>query len=299
MATFKVALRGGFSDRNGIRKENTAMQTTELDARTRVAIVNAMNVVFQSGFPMPLSFSDDFASGFARNVYQYVYAQIVEPNRIYRKDEVLRVITDTILHDEYDAVLTVVEYVIQYLEASMPEGFFRGRESVTHSAFMNGVFEQEYVGYRFVKGYITRITDDLEIAEVEKALYHPYVEVHGHIAKANTYLSNRDAPDYENSIKESISAVERMCSIIVGKSTSLGDALGKLKKSGIVVIHPQLEEAFMKLYAYTNGASGVRHAGKLGGPDSTFEEAKYMLVACCTFVNYLIAVWAKVSQNSE
>lgn len=299
MATFKVALRGGFSDRNGIRKENTTMQTTELDMRTRVAIVNAMNVIFDDGFPMALSFTDDFASRFARNVYQYVYAQIVEPNRTYRKDELLRVITDTILHDEYDAVLTVVEYVIQHLQVSVPEGFFRGRKKVTHSSFMNTVFEQEYVGYRFVRGYITRITDNLEVTEIEEALRHPYDEVHDHIAKANAYLSDRDAPDYENSIKESISAVERMCSVIVGKSTTLGDALGKLKRSGIVVIHPQLEEAFKKLYAYTNGASGVRHAGELGGPDSTFEEAKYMLVACCTFVNYLIAVWAKVSQKPE
>lgn len=299
MATFKVALRGGFSDRNGIRKENTTMQLTEFDMRTRIAMVNAINVVFEYGFPMTLSFSDDFDSRFARNVFQCVYAQIVDPRGVYRKSEVLRVVTDTILHDEYDAVLTVIEYVIQYLEASVPEGFIRGGKMVTHSAFINSVFEREYVGYRFAKGYITRITDELEIADVEDALNHPYAEVHDHIAKANAYLSDRDTPDYENSIKESISAVERMCSIIVGKSTALGDALNKLKKSGAVVIHPQLEEAFKKLYAYTNGASGVRHAGELGGSDATFEEAKYMLVACCTFVNYLMAVWAKVAQNRD
>ena len=54
-----------------------------------------------------------------------------------------------------------------------------------------------------------------------------------------------------------------------------------------------MKAAFEKLYGYTSDASGVRHAGKLGGPDSTFEEAKFMLVSCSAFVNYLIGVWAK------
>ena len=83
-----------------------------------------------------------------------------------------------------------------------------------------------------------------------------------------------------------------MCSIIVGKSTRLGDALKLLEKKGIS-IHPQLVVAFEKLYSYTNGASGIRHAGQLGGEDSTFEEAKFMLVSCCAFVNYLTGLMAK------
>ena len=49
-------------------------------------------------------------------------------------------------------------------------------------------------------------------------------------------------------------------------------------------------EPLLLLYGFTNDANGIRHAGDIGGPSSTFEEAKYMLVSCSAFVNYLIAI---------
>ena len=66
----------------------------------------------------------------------------------------------------------------------------------------------------------------------------------------------------------------------------------KCKEKG-VIIHPSLKEAFNKLYGYTSNAKGIRHAGNLGGKDSTFEEAKFMLVSSCAFINYLKCVVAK------
>ena len=65
--------------------------------------------------------------------------------------------------------------------------------------------------------------------------------------------------------------------------------LTKLEQKG-VYIHSALQLAYKNLYGYTSDASGIRHAKDLGGKDSTFEEAKYMLVACSAFVNYLIAL---------
>ena len=56
-----------------------------------------------------------------------------------------------------------------------------------------------------------------------------------------------------------------------------------------VEIHKGLKSAFNILYGYTSDAKGIRHAGDIGGPSATFEEAKFMLVACCAFVNYLIS----------
>lgn len=151
--------------------------------------------------------------------------------------------------------------------------------------YYNIVFQKEYVGYRFVKGQIVQITDDIEISEIERVSDVQIDIVHEHINKAIGYLSDRKSPDYENSIKESISAVEAMCVSIVGKGT-LGSALKQLEKNG-VSIHPSLKLAFEKLYGYTSDAKGIRHAGDIGGPNSTFEEAKFMLVSCCAFINYL------------
>ena len=113
--------------------------------------------------------------------------------------------------------------------------------------------------------------------------------------KALSLISDRDHPDYSNSIKESITAVEVVCEIIIDKQATLGDALTELEKQG-VVIHPALKSAFSKLYGYTSDAAGIRHAGQLDGKDATFDEAKYMLISCSAFVNYLIALQASINQ---
>ena len=127
------------------------------------------------------------------------------------------------------------------------------------------------------------------MAAVNEALQNIYQPVREHISKANSLLADRENPDYENSIKESISAVEAICEIITGESGTLGKLLTKVEQKG-VYIHSALQLAYKNLYGYTSDASGIRHAKDLGGKDSTFEEAKYMLVACSAFVNYLIAL---------
>ena len=144
-----------------------------------------------------------------------------------------------------------------------------------------------------INGILVPVSDDLETKEISDAVQTPYENVRKHLDKALQLIANRDNPDYENSIKESISAVEAMCSVILGKSGTLGSALKKLEKDNSITIHPALYEAFNKLYGYTNDAeSGIRHAAEIGGANATFEEAKYMLVTCSAFINYLKGCWA-------
>ena len=49
----------------------------------------------------------------------------------------------------------------------------------------------------------------------------------------------------------------------------------------------------MKLYGYASDKGGIRHAEGLFESDVTFEEAKFMLVSCSAFINYLIAEFGK------
>jgi hypothetical protein len=55
-------------------------------------------------------------------------------------------------------------------------------------------------------------------------------------------------------------------------------------------LHPALEAAFTKLYGYTSDAKGIRHALLDDDEVVTFEEAKFMLVACSAFINYVRGV---------
>ena len=56
-------------------------------------------------------------------------------------------------------------------------------------------------------------------------------------------------------------------------------------------LHPALKQAFLKLYAYTSDANGIRHANGIGEGNSSFIEAKYMLVSCSAFINYLDGIF--------
>ncbi len=52
-------------------------------------------------------------------------------------------------------------------------------------------------------------------------------------------------------------------------------------------LHGALKEGFSNLYGYTSSAEGIRHA-LLDESELSFEDAKFMLVSCSAFVNYLI-----------
>lgn len=296
MAQYKVALRGGFADRNKIKEENTAIQVLSFDQRTRAALVNMTDIIIHSYFAdldiSHISSRHVDTQDFLKHLLADVYSHVVKWSLAIPYNNVWSIIKDTLLTDDYASVLTLIEYITQTVQVeSYRKVFYKGKAYTAEQAY-NLVFQQEYVGYRLIKGQALPITDETEIEAIQESTGSKHAEVRQHLDKALGFLSDRQTPDYANSIKESISAVERMCSIIVGKATSLGDALNNLQKKG-VSIHPQLRSAFEKLFAYTNGASGVRHAGDLGGKDSTFEEAKFMLVSCCAFVNYLTGLMAK------
>lgn len=297
MAQYSVALRGGFADRNKIKEENTTMQTLRFDNRTRVALINMTDIIIHAYFP-DIDISNFNGSryyeeqGFLKNLLSDVYSYIVTRSATVTYSNVWSIIKDTLSTDNYASVLTVIEYITQTVQRqSYRQVSYKGKTYTAEQAY-NLVMQQEYVGYRLIKGQARPITDENELRAVQETVNTKYAEVNQHIGKALSFLSDRQSPDYANSIKESISAVERMCSIILGKATTLGDALKHLEDSG-VKIHPALKRAFSQLYGYTSDASGIRHSGELGGKDSTFEEAKFMLVSCCAFINYLTGAMAK------
>jgi len=161
--------------------------------------------------------------------------------------------------------------------------------------FCNIILEQELSAYRFVGSKITQITSEIEISEIEEALEasDSLRPVKIHLKTALDLLADRKSPDYRNSIKESISAVEAICkSITNDDKATLGDCLKSIKKDNKIKMHPALNIAFSKLYGYTSGADGIRHALS-DEPDLDFEDAKFMIVSCSGFINYLISKASK------
>jgi hypothetical protein len=155
---------------------------------------------------------------------------------------------------------------------------------------VNVALEKEIAGYRIINGQVTQITSEGEIAEIEEAilLTEKWKSVNTHLNAGLNYLSHRKNPDYRNSIKESISAVESYCRIILdNQDITFGKALIELEKKHS--LHGSLKGVFSALYGYTSDAGGIRHALKEDDKFSNFEDAKFMLVTCSAFINYLKA----------
>ena len=283
----KVQIRGGFADRNNIHPVNTTMQYESLDDRSRIALVNIINALYNATFENVMGYEKQ--TSFWRAILTEVYSLQIDfkTGITYDEDKVFEIINSTIYEDDYSNVLSLVEFIVRLLSKEAVNQY----KKYDVYSILNKTFEKEFIGYRFVEGYIVRITSEIERNQIEEALTIKRNKVDEHLKKALQLLSDRECPDYENSIKESISAVEAMCEDIIGKKATLGEALKVLKRDAY--IHPSLELAFEKLYGYTSDASGIRHAGQLGGQDSTFEEAKFMLVACSGFVNYLLGLYSK------
>ena len=164
----------------------------------------------------------------------------------------------------------------------------------------NKILEQEISAYRIVGKNVVETTSKTEIKEIEKAQQSPIESVNEHLVRALELLSDRDRPDYRNSIKESISAVESVCKKIVNNDTdTLGQALAKMGKINMFDFHPSMISAFDKLYGYTSADTGIRHSLQGNERHIPFEEAMFFLTICSAFVNYLVALSSKHEINLE
>jgi hypothetical protein len=153
---------------------------------------------------------------------------------------------------------------------------------------VNQALKRDFAGTKMIDGLITPITNKEECNAIEAAMQTPLAGVRAQLRKALALLSDHEDPKYSDSIKNSISAVETLCRKIIHKDrATLGQALGRLKDAGIQ-FHPALGKAFEEMYGYTNDdKSGIRHA-MMDEDSLDLEDARYMLVACSAFINYLV-----------
>ena len=290
-----VRLRGGFSDAHNLITINKIQQIDEFDDDTRTRLNNKLFHLLEHIFEQKTeAYFYPGAKGlnklehyFSKDILDDLFCKDTRLDRGYHHSwrETYNDISKVIITAKYNEVLDVIQYCCRWIELiiQMNKGYF-------YSA-INSFFEQEYVGYRFVDGYIVQITDEVELKEIAEACNNPYDGTRGHMRKAVQYLADRETKDYKNCIEESMHAVESICKIITGNEKAvLSDALKEMEKNK--GIHPSLKLGFIKLYAYISDKGGIRHADGLFESNVSFDEAKYFLVSCSAFVNYLIAEYA-------
>ena len=291
MTKFEIHKKGGFSERKGIKNFSDIVQINSLNERTR----NRLFSVIQKAHDK-MEFGDNKRSiPFSKKIIEYIYEDIFSLvmddiptikssyGIYYDKKTIFKNIKDIFDEYEYNEIFDFIEsfmYGIKSLEESVP--YLQEHYYNELTSNINNVFIEENVNYKIIDGFITDIVDKNEIDSINEVLTLEEDVTKVHLEKAMELLYKNN--DYDNSIKESISAVESKCQILTNSDKA---TLGKSLKSLATNIHPALKDAFEKLYGYTSDANGIRHANGLGEGNSTFAEAKYMLVSCTAFINYL------------
>jgi len=272
-----------FSQRTGIKPIKNIIQTDNIDKDLRNSLWSAVDICYWKRLKGGWLSDDRYRQNLVEKIWLHYFKRPL----------------DTLKNDWTSTWMEIREYFFscQWFEIYDFIEFIANNYSVesTNDNFMNtcnSFLERELSAYRFVGGVITPITSEEEIVEIEKALEADFLKsVNEHLKAALSLFADRKSPDYRNSIKESISAVEAISKLVTQKpKATLGDALEEIESN--VEIHGALKKAFNSLYGYTSDEQGIRHS-LLDESNLDCEDAKFMLVACSAFINYLIAKSAK------
>ncbi len=278
-----------FSDRIGITKPSLIIQTDSMNQDLKNSLWNIVYTqlieISRTTYLIRDSIYYDLYSIVWKNFLKLPINLI--PEKHYE-------ISDVIRHNFYDYQWYEIYNFIEFL-ANIE---FSNSRIFNTNKFINEcniVLEKELSGYRFIDNKLVPIIEEQEIKSIENAIIESdKLGLRGvkiHLSEALAKLSDKKNPDYRNSIKESISAVESICQVISDDpNTELGTALKKMRT--VVPIHGALEQGFKNLYGYTSNGDGIRHS-LLNESKLSQEDAIYMIVTCSAFVNYLIVKASK------
>lgn len=198
---------------------------------------------------------------------------------------------------EWFHVYNFIEFILVHTD-SLTETVADLRKAI------NSVLQANNSGYYLHKDQFIPITNHTEVKEIsdleKNTLKYKLKGIKVHLETALKSLSLKPEPDLRNSIKESISMVGTIARFIE-PSNDLSKALYKISEKG--KIDKQLLEGFKKLYHFTSGEGGIRHELMDTGTNLDFETARYFLISCSAFTNYLISEGIKtgiiVNQTSK
>jgi hypothetical protein len=277
-----------FSKRKGFSPVKDSIQKDGMDDPLRHGLWNALHVCIWDGNEYS-HYSGTFQSSNLYGLFQCYWHNLFKiplDNMPNYMDGVLTRLRETYYKVEWYEVYDFIEFTAQNCPEELSDSFV---------SFCNHVLENELSAYRFVGKQLTDITSEEEIESIEEAIKSStkFTGASEHLKTSLGFLSDRKSPDYRNSIKESISAVESLCKAVSDDPKgTLGSALKQIEKSHN--LHPAFKKALSNLYGYTHDSGGIRHA-LLEEDSISYSDAKYMLVSCSAFINYVLG---KVSEKS-
>lgn len=268
-----------FSERYGYKEIVESLHREEMPESLRTRIWNIFYEYIFEKLKVPLdTFIPEFVDNFVLDCWDAFFKKELKKLRDTSPYNTLNYIRNLFLELQWFEVYDFIEFFATHF----PNDSQISKDEVLQA--INNLLKEEKAPYRVIEGKVVPLTSEEEIKEIEKALNVPdkFKGTKAHIDKALKLMSDRKNPDYENSIKESISALESLVQVLLGEKGTLGGLLKKLD------IHPAMKQGFSNLYGWTCDEGGIRH-GKFGEALEPCEkEARYMLNTISAFINYLI-----------
>lgn len=272
-----------FAERIGIKKPKIELSKDNLSSELRNTLWSIICTEVLSKLNTRVSYGDSFSElvSFFKVLWIDFFkwpidSLSVSQGQFYNEKDYNR-LREWFFKAEWYDVYELLEFIAEISEPEFQE-------------ICNNYLKKEFSAYRFVSGNLVELNSKEEVIEIEKTLKSSdkFAPVQIHIKTALKLISDKKSPDYRNSIKESISAVESLCKIIINdESATLGAALTAIERKHN--LPKSLKSGFSSIYGYTSDNGGIRHGLLNGDVEITFDEARFMLIACSAFINYLTA----------
>lgn len=283
-----------FSQRIGKKPATKLTQREELDGELRIKIWNVLQLqLWNKWEPEPESYTmrsrdrdaieiDRLMTYLWFHLFKLPLDKLPPFKPSHREQSAYGMLRQHVMEEEWYEVFDLLEMILK----AIPRDW-----SAKLSDFLNSALQDENSAYRITNLQVVEITDENEIEALEQATSSTRPDAE-HLKRALELLTDRKVPDYRNSMKESISAVESVCQEITEMpSATLNDCLKVIKRRH--ALHPAFEGSLVKLYGFTSDAGGIRHAMTDETEKPTFADAKFMLVSCAALVNYFRTVIAE------
>lgn len=272
-----------FGERLGVYSSEVPIQIDSIDEDLRTDIWNIIYIYLLESYV-----NDGTYSGNLRRIHKNTWINFFKEklDKFPYAGSVYKSYVNAFIDDaEWYRIYEFLEFILEII----PENEHSMFKIDKFKVYINSRLEINNSGFTLINDSFVPITNKNEKTEIETAYENSNMYklegIKTHLTSAILSISKKPSPDYRNSIKESISMVETIARIIEPSENTLGKALNKLDKKQ--KINNNLKVGFEKLYAYTNGKNGIRHA-IMNEEKINLEDARYFLISCSAFTNYLI-----------
>lgn len=270
-----------FSYRNGLKKTPEFLNAGELSVQIRNKLWAIFSDFLNKHIRKVNYLSEDYyLVGSNGKFVSYIWFEFLEKD-VDEMPRTLNQVSDFfknwICRFPYNEVFDLVEHFLAFEGVPQP-----------HKKAVIDIFNQSNLAYRIDvnKKYIYEVSSEAQAKAVSADLAiignARLPGVSDHLEKAASAINEGR---FDDSIRESIHAVESVACGIAGKKKTLSDAIKILEASGIKM-NPAFKNGLEKLYAYTNDERGIRHSG-LGETKTDHADAQFMFSACAAFCAYL------------